>query len=79
MRLFLRVLGNSNEHKKIRKAAEEKEKVTNILSKRRDLPKLVISSVFESIIRDPDKFSFLVSSRFYNGGHYAASQPYIGV
>ncbi|MGB7632939.1 MAG: hypothetical protein WBL68_04390 [Nitrososphaeraceae archaeon] len=37
-----------------------------------------ISSVFESIIRDTDKFSFLVSNRFYNGGRYVASQPYIG-
>jgi hypothetical protein len=40
---------------------------------------LAVSSVFKSIVRDPDEFSFLVSSRFYNGGKYAASQPYIGV
>ena len=72
---LLRVLGNSNEHKKIRNAAEEK--VTNILLKKET--NLAVSSHFGSIIRDPDKFSFLVSSRFYNGGHYAASQPYIGV
>ncbi|MGC2308356.1 MAG: hypothetical protein WA461_08135 [Nitrososphaeraceae archaeon] len=42
-------------------------------------PKLAVSSVFESIIRDTDKFIFLVSNRFCNGGRYAASQPYIGV
>ena len=50
-----------------------KEEVTNSLSKRRDLLNLAVSSVIESIIRDPDKYSFLVSSSVYNGGQYAAS------
>jgi hypothetical protein len=69
-------LKNCNEYKRIRQAAEEE--VTNSLSKRRDLLKLAVSSVFESMIKDPDKYRFLVSSGFYNG-QYAASQPYIDV
>src|SRR5215204_271938 len=72
---LLKKFGNSNEHKRIRQAAEEE--VTNILSKRRDLLKLATSSVIESIIRDPNKYSFMVSSSHYNGGQYVTSQPYI--
>ena len=48
-----------------------------MLSKRRDLLKLAVASVVQSIIRDPDKYGFLVSSSIYNGGQHAASQPYI--
>jgi hypothetical protein len=66
---------SSGQYKKIRQIVEEE--VTNILSKRRDLLKLAVSSVIESIIRDPDKYNFLVSSSIYNGGQCAASQPYI--
>ena len=35
--------------------------------------------VIESIIRDPDKYSFLVSSSQYYSGQYAASHPYTDV
>lgn len=41
---------------------------------------MAASSVFESIIRDPTKYSFLFNSGgLYIGGQYAASQPYIDV
>ncbi|HKI09501.1 MAG TPA: hypothetical protein VKA09_13995 [Nitrososphaeraceae archaeon] len=74
---LLKKFGNSNEHKRIRQAAEEE--VTNILSKGRDLLKLATSSVIESILRDPTKYNFLVNSSLYNSGQYAASKPYIDV
>jgi hypothetical protein len=72
---LLKEFGNNNGYKKIRHAAEEE--VNNILSKRKDLMKLATSSVIESILRDPTKYNFLVNSNLYNGGQYAASQPYI--
>src|SRR5215218_3819661 len=74
-KIRLQILISSGQYKKIRQIVEEE--VTNILSKRRDLLKLAVSSVIESIIRDPDKYNFLVSSSIYNGGQCAASQPYI--
>jgi hypothetical protein len=79
IRLETRIRDTRNDegYKKIRHAAEEE--VTNALSKRRDLLKLAVSSVIESIIREPDKYNFLVSSSFYNGGQHVASQHYIDV
>lgn len=72
---LLKEFGNSNGYRKIRKAAEEE--VTSSLLKGKDLLKLAVSSVFESILRDPDKYSFLTNSSLQNGGQYAMSQPYI--
>ena len=68
---------SSGRYKKVRQIVEEE--VTNMLSKRRDLLKLAVASVVQSIIRDPDKYGFLVNSSVYNGGQYVASQPYIDV
>jgi len=70
-KIRLQILISSGQYKKIRQIAEEE--VTNLLSKRRDLLKLAVSSVIKSIIRDPDKYSFLVSSSVYNGGQHAVS------
>jgi hypothetical protein len=76
-KIRLEILISSGRYEKIRKIAEEE--VTNSLSKRRDLLKLAVSSVIESIIRDPGKYNFLVSSSIYNGGQYATSSHYIDV
>jgi transposase len=76
-KIRLEILMNSGRYNKIRQIAEEE--ITNSLSKRRDLLKLAVSSVIESIIRDPGKYSFLISNSIYNGGQHAASQPYIDV
>jgi hypothetical protein len=67
-KIRLEILMSNGQYKKIRQIAEEE--VTNSLSKRSDLLKLTVSSVIESIIRDPDKYSFLV-----NNGGQKASQP----
>ena len=75
-KIRLEILISSGQYEKVRQIVEE---VTNSLSKRKDLLKLAISSVIESIIRNPDKYSFLVSSSVYNGGQHAASQSYIDV
>jgi hypothetical protein len=76
-KIRLEILMNSSRYKKVIQIVEEE--VSNSLSKRRDLIKLAVSSVIESIIRDPGKYSFLVSSSVYNGGQHAASHPYIDV
>jgi adenine-specific DNA methylase len=75
-KIRLEILISTGQYEKVRQIVEE---VTNSLSKRKDLLKLAISSVIESIIRNPDKYSFLVSSSVYNGGQHAASQSYIDV
>jgi hypothetical protein len=76
-KIGLQILMNSGRYEKIRKIVDEE--VTNILSKRRDLLKLAVASIMESLIRNPDKYNFLVSSSVYNGGQHATSQPYIDV
>jgi hypothetical protein len=76
-KIRLMVLMNGGQYKKVRQIVEEE--VTNVLSKSRDLLELAISSLIESVIKDPDKYSFLVSSSVYNGGQYASSHPYIDV
>src|SRR5215207_1100069 len=73
-KIGLKILMSSGRYEKVRQIVEEE--ITNILSKRRDLLKLAVASVIESIIRDPGKYNFLVSSSIYNGGQCAASQPY---
>jgi hypothetical protein len=76
-KIRLQILMSSGQYKKIRQIVEEE--VTNSLSKRRDFLKLAVSSVIESIIKDPDRYSFLVGNSMYNGVQHAASQPYIDV
>ena len=76
-KIRLEVLMNNGRYEKVRQIVEGE--VTDLLSKKRDFLKLAVSSVIESIIRDPDRFSFLVSSIVYNGGQYASSRPYIDV
>ena len=76
-KIRLQILMSSGQYKKIRQITEEE--VTSSLSKRRDLLKLAVSSVIESIIRDPDKYSFLVSNNVYNGRQHVVSQPYVDV
>jgi hypothetical protein len=67
-KIGLKILISSGRYEKLRKIAEEE--VTNSLSKRRDLLNLAVSSIIESIINDPGKYSFLVSS-IYNSGQHA--------
>jgi len=76
-KIGLEILISSGRYEKVRQIAEEE--VTNSLSKRRDLLKLAVASVVESIIRDPDKYNFLASSNTYNGGQHASSHPYVDV
>src|SRR5215207_2723638 len=64
----LEILMNSGRYEKLRKIAEEE--VTNSLSKRRDLLKLAVSSVIESIRRDPTKYNFLINSNQYQDGQH---------
>jgi hypothetical protein len=68
---------SNGRYEKVRRIV--KEEVTNSLSRRIDLLKLAVSSVLESLIRNPDKYSFLVSGSVYNGGQHASSHPYIDI
>ena len=74
-KIRLEILLSGGKYEKVKKIAEKE--ITSILSKRRDLLKLAVSSVIESIIRDPGKYNFMVSCNTYNGN--AASHPYIDV
>ena len=67
-KIILEILMNSGRYEKLRKIAEEE--VTNSLSKRRDLLKLAVSSVIESIRRDPTKYNFLINSNQYQDGQH---------
>jgi hypothetical protein len=67
-KIRLEILMNSGRYEKFRKIAEEE--VTNSLSKRRDLLKLAVSSVIESIRRDPTKYNFLINSNQYQDGQH---------
>src|SRR5215207_610561 len=67
-KIRLEILMNSGRYEKLRKIAEEE--VTNSLSKRRDLLKLAVSSVIESIRRDPTKYNFLINSNQYQDGQH---------
>jgi hypothetical protein len=59
---------NNDVYNKIRLTAEEE--VNNTLSKRKDLLKLAVSSVIESIRRDPTKYNFLINSNQYQDGQH---------
>src|ERR671923_2582651 len=64
-KIRLEILMNSGRYGKVRQIVEEE--VISSLSKRRDFLKLAVASVVESLIRNPDKYSFLISSSAYNG------------
>ena len=66
---------SNGRYEKVRQIVEKE--VNNSLSKRRDLLKLAVASVLESIRQDPDKYNFLINSNQYYSGQYAASNPYI--
>jgi hypothetical protein len=74
-KIRLEFLMNNGRYEKIKQIAEKE--ANNALSKRRDLLKLAVVSVFESIRQDPDKYNFLINSNQYYLGPYAASYSYI--
>ena len=61
---------NNEVYKKIRLIAEEE--VNNTLSKSKDILKLAVSSVIESIVRDPNRYNFLINSNQYQDGQHMA-------
>jgi len=74
-KIRLEILMSNGRYEKVRQIAEKE--VNNSLSERRDLLKLAVASVLESIRQDPDKYNFLINSNQYYVGSYAASHPYI--
>jgi hypothetical protein len=68
---------NNGRYQKIRQIAEKEVNNSLSLSKQRDLLKLAVASILESIRQNPDKFIFLINTNQYYGGQYAASQSYI--
>jgi hypothetical protein len=71
----LEILMDNGRYEKVSQIAEKE--ANNALSKRRDLLKLAVVSVLESIRQDPDKYNFLINSNQYYVGQYAASHPHI--
>ena len=65
---LIREFENNEVYKKIIRIAEEE--VNNSLSKSGYLLKLAVASVIESIVRDPDRYNFLVNSNIYTGKQY---------
>jgi hypothetical protein len=76
-KISLEILLSNGQYEKVRQIA--KKEVNNSLSERRDLLKLAVASVSESIVRDPKKYNFLINSSKYYGGQYSASHFYIDV
>jgi hypothetical protein len=74
-KIRLEILMNNGQYEKVRQIAEKE--VNNSLAKRRDLLKLAVASVLESLRQDPDKYNLLIKSNQYYLGPYAASNPYI--
>ena len=74
-KINLGILINSGRYKKVRQIAEKE--VNNSLSKQRDLLKLAVVSILESIRQNPDRYKFLINSNQYYLGPHAASYPYI--
>src|SRR5215216_2259413 len=74
---LIREFENNEVYKKIIRIAEEE--VNNSLSKSGYLLKLAVASVIESIVRDPDRYNFLVNSNIYTGKQHSASHPYISI
>ncbi len=74
-KIRLETLMNNGRYEKVRQIVEGE--VNNSLSKRRDLLKLAVASVLESLSQFPDKYNFLIDSNRSCGGQYAVSHPYI--
>jgi predicted transcriptional regulator len=74
-KINLGILINSGRYEKVRQTVEKE--VNNSLTKSRDLLKLVVVCVIESIRKDPGKYSFLIDSNQYYIGSYIASHPLI--
>jgi hypothetical protein len=70
---IVKIFKNSNEYKKIKQIAEGE--ANTVLSKSKDLLNLAISSVIESVIRDPVRFNLLVIQ--YGDRHQKASRSFI--
>jgi hypothetical protein len=67
-KIGLKILMSSGRYEKVRQIV--KEEVTSSLSKSKDLLKLAVSSVIESIRRDPTKYNFLINSNQYQDGQH---------
>jgi hypothetical protein len=74
-KIRLEILMSNGRYEKVRQIV--KKEVGISLSERRDLLKLAVASVVESIGQDPDKYNYLINTSQYSGGQYAASQSYI--
>jgi hypothetical protein len=74
-KIRLEILMSNGQYDKVRQVAEKE--VNNSLSPRRDLLKLAVVCVLESIRQNPNKYNFLINTNQYYGDQYAASQSYI--
>ena len=68
---LIRKFEDDKVYRQIRIIAQEE--VNNTLSKSRDLLTLAISSIIESIMKDPTKYNFLINSNQYNNDKWSAS------
>jgi hypothetical protein len=71
----LEILMSNGQYEKVRQIAEKE--ANNSLSKGRDLLKLAVVCILESIRQNPDKYNFLINSSQYYSGQYAGSRPFI--
>jgi hypothetical protein len=74
-KIRLGILINSGRYGKVSQTVEKE--VNNSLTKSRDLLKLAVVCVIESIRQNPDKYNFLINSNQYYLEPYAVSNPYI--
>jgi adenylate kinase family enzyme len=74
-KIRLEILMSNGQYEKVRQTVEKE--VNNLLTKSRDLLKLAVVCVIESIRKDPGKYSFLIDSNQYYIGPYVASHPLI--
>jgi hypothetical protein len=70
---LIREFENDKGYKMIRRIA--KEEVNNTLSENKDLLKIAVASVLESIGQDPDRYIFLINSNRYHPGQYSVLHP----
>lgn len=74
-KIRLEFLMSNGRYEKVRQIV--KKEVGISLSERRDLLKLAVASVIESIRQDPNKYNYLINSNQYYSGQYAISHPFI--
>jgi len=70
---LIREFENNEVYKKIRRIAWEE--VNNTLTKSKDLLTLAISSVIESITKDPTRYNFLINNNQYNNDKWYTPDP----